>query len=76
MTEVKHFDDVFVFANPVVNKNGAVLQFPYARPFSYCATHAGEQAKQIHMVEKSAAKTHGCLAIVLGNVADDVSEVA
>jgi hypothetical protein len=28
------------------------------------------------VVEQGAAKAHGCLAIVVGNVADDFSEVA
>ena len=75
MTEVKHLDDVFVFTDSVVNKNGAMLQLSYAGPFSDCATHAGKSAKQIHMVEQCAAKTDGSLAIVLGDVADDFSEV-
>jgi hypothetical protein len=76
MTEVKHFDDVFVFLNSIINKNGAKLQFSNAGPFSDRAHHAGEPAKQIHVVEQTAAKTPGCLAIVLGNVPDDFSEVA
>ncbi len=42
MTEVKHFDDVFVFLDSIINKNGAMLQFSNAGPFSDRATHAGE----------------------------------
>jgi hypothetical protein len=76
VTEVKHFDDMFVFPDPVIDKNRAMLQFSYARTLSDSSTHAGEPAKQIHVVEQSAAKTHGCLAIVLSYVADDFSEVA
>jgi hypothetical protein len=45
MTEVKHFDDMFIFADSVVNKDGAMLQFSNAGPFSDCATHAGEPAR-------------------------------
>jgi hypothetical protein len=76
VTEVEHFDDAFIFPDPVINKNGAMLQFSNAGPFSDCATHAGEPAQQIHVVEQSASKTSGGLTIVLGNVTDDFSEVA
>jgi hypothetical protein len=76
VTEVKNFDDVFIFLDPVVDKNGAMLQFSDAGPFSDYTTHAGEPAKQIHVVEQCTPKTAGGLAIVLGNVPDDFSEVA
>jgi hypothetical protein len=52
-----------------------MLQFSYAGPLSDRATHAGKPAKQIHVVEQCVAKTHGSFAIVLGNVADDFSEI-
>jgi hypothetical protein len=74
--EVKHFDNVFVLLNSVVNNNGGMLQLSDTRPFSNCATHAGELAKQIQMVEQSTPKTTCGVAIVFGNVADDFSEVA
>ena len=78
MTEVKDFDNVFVYLNSIVNKNGAVLQFSDAGPFSDCATHPRESAKQVYVVEQSVANTTGGLGlgIVLGNVPDDFSEVA
>jgi hypothetical protein len=75
VTKVKHFNDALVFLDSVVNENGTVLQLAHAGPFSNCATHAGEPAEQIDVVEQGAAKTHGCFAIVLGNMADDFSEV-
>lgn len=53
-----------------------MLQFSYAGPFSDRATHARKPAKQIHVVKQSAPKTHGSLAVVLGNMADDFSEIA
>jgi hypothetical protein len=76
VTEVKHFDGVFIISNSVVNNYGTMLQFSDAGTFSDCATHAREPAKQIHVIEQSAAKTLGGLVIVLGNMADDFSEVA
>ncbi len=75
MTEVKHLNDALILTDPVVHKNGTMLQFSYAGPLSDRATHAGKPAKQIHVVEQCVAKTHGSLAIVLGNVADDFSEI-
>jgi hypothetical protein len=51
MTEMKHFDDVFIFAEPVINKNGTMLQFSDTGPFSDYATHMREAAKKIYMVE-------------------------
>lgn len=35
----------------------------------------GELAKQIHVVEQCVTKTSCCLVVILGNVADDFSEV-
>jgi hypothetical protein len=75
VTEVKHLDEAFIFTDSVVNKNRAMLQFSYAGPFSDSATHAGKPAKQIHVVKQCAPKTHGSFAIVLGNMADDFSEI-
>ena len=75
MTKVKHFNNALFFPDSVVNKNGTMLQFSHAGAFSNCASHAGKPAEQIHVVEQSTAKTHGCLAIVLGNIADDFSKV-
>jgi hypothetical protein len=76
VTEVKDFHEVLIFADTVINKNGAMLQFSYAEPFSNRATHSGEPAQQIHTVEQSAAKTTGGLAVILGNIADYFSEIA
>lgn len=76
VTEMKHFDDVVILPDTVINKNGAMLQFSDTGPFSDCAAHAGKSAKQIHVVEQSTAKTTGGFAIVLSNVAYDFSEVA
>lgn len=76
MAEVKHFDGVFVFLDSIINNNGAMLQFSDAGPFSDCAAHAGESGEQVYVVEQSVAETAGGLAIVLGNVPDDFSEVA
>jgi hypothetical protein len=73
---MKHFDDVFVLLDPVVDQNGTMLQFSDAGPLSDYATHAGKPAQQIHVVEQSATKTTGGLAIVPRNVTDDFSEVA
>jgi len=75
MAEVKHFDNAFIFPDPIINKNGAMLQFSHAGTLSDSSTYTGKPGKQIHMVEQSGAKTHGCLAIVFCNVADDFSEV-
>jgi hypothetical protein len=76
MTHVKYFDDVSIFPHPVIYKNGAMMQFSNAGPFSDCATHAGEPAQQVHVVEQSASKTPGGFAIILGNMPDDFSEIA
>ena len=73
---MKHFDSVFIFLDSVVDKNGAMLKFPDVGPFSDCATHSGKQAKQVYVVEQSGTKSHCCLAIVLGNMTVDFSEVA
>jgi hypothetical protein len=75
VTQVKHFDGVFVFLNSIVNDNRDMLQVSDAGPPSDRAFHAGESAKQIDVVEPCAAKTAGGLAIFLGNVTDDFSEV-
>jgi hypothetical protein len=73
--KVKHFDDVFIFVDSVINNKGAMVQFSDARALSDRATHAREPAEQIHMVEQCATKTSGCLVVILGNVVDDFSEV-
>ena len=75
MTEVKHFDDVCIFTDSVVNKNGAMLQLSNAVTLSDGATHAGKPRKQIHVVEKSLAKPHCGIAVVLGNVPNDFGEI-
>ncbi|HWZ55910.1 MAG TPA: hypothetical protein VNZ63_07555 [Verrucomicrobiae bacterium] len=76
MTEVKHFDVVFVFLDSVIHKNGAMLQLPDSGALSNHAAHAGKSAQQIDMVEESAAKLHRRLGIVLCNETDDFGEVA
>lgn len=76
MTEVKHFNDVLILPNSVINYNWAMLQFSDARPLSDSSAHWREPAKQLHMVEECATKFAGGLAIVLGYVTDDFSKVA
>jgi hypothetical protein len=75
MTKVKHFDNVLIFADSVVNENRAVLEFSYAGTFSDRATHPGESAQQIHVIQYGVAKARGGFAIIIGNMADDFSEV-
>ena len=75
MPKVKQFDDVLIFVDSVINNNGAMVQFSNARAFSDCATHSRKLAEQIHMVEQRVTKTSGCLVVILGNEADDFSEV-
>jgi len=51
MTEMKHFDNVLILTDSVVNENRTVLEFSYAGTFSDYATHPGESAKQIHVIQ-------------------------
>jgi hypothetical protein len=73
--KVKQFDDVFIFVDSIINNNWTMVQFSDAGALSDCATHARKLAEQIHMVEQRATKTSGCLVVILGNEADDFSEV-
>ena len=75
MPEVKYLHEVLIFVDLVVNQNRAVQQFAHPRPFSDRATHAGKPSEQIHVVEQGVAKTRGSLAVVFGNVADDLGEI-
>jgi hypothetical protein len=75
MTEVKHFDDVLILADSVVNNNRAMLQFSHSVTLSDRTTHAGKPGEQTHVVEQSIAKPRGSLAIVFGNAADNFGEI-
>ena len=76
MTDVKHLHEALIFADPVVNQNWTVLQFAYAGPFSNAAAHSWKTGEQIHVVEQSVAKTRSGLAVIFGNVTDDLGEIA
>ena len=51
MPEVKDFNNVLVFADSVINKYRAMLQFSHAGALSNSAAYARKPGKQIHMVE-------------------------
>jgi hypothetical protein len=76
MPEMKNFNDVFIFADSIINKNRTMLESLDMGPFSDYFTHAWKSAEQVYVIEQRVAKTHCRLIIVLGNVADDFGEIA
>ena len=73
---MKHFDEVLILANPIVGNDGAVVQFSDARSLSEQATHAGESAEQLYVIEQSVTESRSSLTIITGNVRDNFGEVA
>jgi hypothetical protein len=76
MTEVQHLHKVLIVTDSIVNHHRTVLQFAHAGLFSDSAAHIGKPSEQIHVVEQSVAKTGGRLAVVFGNLAEDLGEIA
>jgi hypothetical protein len=62
-------------ANPVVNHDRTVLQFAYSGPFADSTAHTGKPREQIYVVEQSVAKTGSRLAVVFGNVPENLGEI-
>jgi hypothetical protein len=42
LTEVEYLQEVFVFANVIVNENGTVQELSYPRAFPNRASHTGK----------------------------------
>ncbi len=75
MTKVKDFNEVLVFADLVVEENGAVQKFAHARALSNATAHAREASQELHMVEKRVAETCSGFWVIFSDAADDACEI-
>jgi len=75
MANMKNFHNAFVFAELVVNDDGAVRQLPHSGSLANDAAHAGKTRQQFDVIQQRTAKTLGSFPIVFGNMADEFSEI-
>ena len=57
MPKMKDFDEMFVFAYLVVDKNRTVRKLPHAGALSYAAAHARKADQQLDVVEEGIAES-------------------
>lgn len=72
---MEYLHEALVLADSVVRQNGAMREFTHPRPRADGASHAGKTTQQFDVIEQGIAETRGRFTIVLGNAADDFSEI-
>ena len=75
MPQVKYLDKVLRFVDYVINQDWTMDQFANLGAPTNGANHARKARKQIQVVKQSATETRCCLSIILGDMADDFSEI-
>ena len=76
VSDVKNLDFALGFADVIVDEKRAVQQFAHLSPFSNQATHTRETSQQLDVLDQRTAELRRNLRVILGNVADDVRQIA